>query len=105
MEELDRDRAVRVVQHQPVRTTPAFRPQRTSRRDYSILILADRMTLPHFSVSSAMSLPNSAAVIDSGRTPKSTRRPRVSGSATMALIVVLSLSTMALGVATGAQMP
>src|SRR5580692_4569025 len=66
---------------------------------YSVLILADRITLAHFSVSSAMSLPNSADVIDSGRTPKSTRRVRVPGSATMALIALLSLSMMAGGVA------
>ena len=46
-----------------------------------------------------------AGVIDSGPAPKPTRRDRVSGSATMALIVVLSLSTIAVGVATGAQMP
>ena len=57
-----------------------------NRFNYSILILADRMTLAHFSVSPAMSFPNCADVIGSGRTPKLTRRPRVSGSPTMALI-------------------
>ena len=44
-------------------------------------------------------------VIDSGRTPKLTRRPRVSGSPTIALISLLSLSMIAVGVAAGAQMP
>src|ERR1700719_372282 len=72
---------------------------------YSILILADRTTLAHFSVSSPMSLPNCADVIDSGRTPKLTRRPRVSGSPTIALISLLSLSMIAVGEAAGAQMP
>src|SRR5580692_9831231 len=73
--------------------------------NYSILILADRMTLAHFSVSLAISSPNCADVMDSGRRPKPTRRARVSGSATMALISLFSLSTMAAGVAAGAQMP
>ena len=42
---------------------------------YSDLMLAARMTLPHFSVSSAMNLPNSAGVIDFGTLPKSAIAP------------------------------
>ena len=41
------------------------------------MILAERITLAHFSVSSAMRLPNCAGVIDSGRTPRPTSRARV----------------------------
>jgi hypothetical protein len=33
-------------------------------------MLAARITLPHFSVSSAMSFPNAADVIDIGSTPR-----------------------------------
>jgi hypothetical protein len=49
--------------------------------DYSGLILAARITLPHFSVSSSMNFPNSAGVIDIGATPKPRRRDFVFGSA------------------------
>ena len=40
-------------------------------------ILAARMTLPHFSVSSATSLPNSAGAIGIGSPPRSARRPLI----------------------------
>ena len=43
-------------------------------RAYSGLILAARITLPHFSVSSAMSLPKSAGESASGTLPRSARR-------------------------------
>ena len=43
-------------------------------RPQSGLMLAARITLPHFSVSSTMNLPNSAGVIGIGRPPKSASR-------------------------------
>jgi hypothetical protein len=71
---------------------------------YSGLMLAARITLPHFSVSSAMNLPNSAGVIGVGSTPKARRRAFKSGAATPAVISPLSLSMIAAGVPVGAQM-
>src|SRR5262249_8523046 len=42
--------------------------------DHSALMLAARITLPHFSVSSATSFPNSAGVIGMGSPASSARR-------------------------------
>src|SRR5262249_61706636 len=53
--------------------------------DHSGLILAARITLPHFSVSSAMSLPNSAGDIGIGTPPRSASRALILGSARTAL--------------------
>src|SRR5262245_41222282 len=60
---------------------------------YSALILAARITLRHFSVSSAMSFPKSAS------------RVFVLGSASAALTSLLSVSTISLGVLLGAPTP
>jgi hypothetical protein len=49
---------------------PAFRATVGS-RNHSGLMLAARITLRHFSVSSAMSLPNSAGDVALGRNPRS----------------------------------
>src|SRR4051794_40029868 len=57
----------------------------------SALILAARIALPHFSVSSAMSLPKSADEPASVVAPRSARRAFVLGSARPALISLLSL--------------
>ena len=51
---------------------------------YSALILAARITLPHFSVSSATSSPNSAGVIGMGSPPSSAKRACNFGSANIA---------------------
>src|SRR5215471_772235 len=56
------------------------------RADHSALILADRITLAHFSVSSAMSLPKSAGDIGIGTPPRSASRALIVGSARPALI-------------------
>src|SRR5215471_861645 len=69
------------------------------------LMLAARITLPHFSVSSAMSLPNSAGVIGVGSTPTSKSRAFSFVSARPALTSLLSLSTMSGGVLLGAPTP
>src|SRR5262249_27548824 len=83
---------------------PAFRAT-IPFRPHSALMLAARMTLPHFSVSSAMSLPNSAGVIGVGSTPTSASRAFSFLSARPALTSLLSLSTMSPGVLLGAPTP
>ena len=74
-------------------------------RDHSGLMLAARITLPHFSVSSAMSLPKSAGEPASTVPPKSASRALILGSARPALISLLSLSMISAGVSLGAPMP
>src|SRR5262249_17926683 len=78
---------------------------RRGRADHSGLMLAARITLPHFSVSSAMSLPKSAGVNASVVTPKSARRALNFGFARAALISLLSLSTISIGVPFDAPTP
>src|SRR5215831_596017 len=53
-------------------------------------MLAARITLPHFSVSSAISLPKSGGEPDNAVPPRSTRRALILGSARPALISLLS---------------
>src|SRR5262245_66217879 len=60
----------------------------------SALMLAARITLPHFSVSSAMNLPKSVGDIGIGTPPRSASRALIVGSARPALIASLSLSTI-----------
>src|SRR5262249_28933452 len=62
-------------------------------------------TLPHFSVSSAISLPKSAGEPASTVPPRSASRVFMLGSARPALISLLSLSTISAGVAFGAPTP
>jgi hypothetical protein len=66
---------------------------------------ANLTTLAHFSVSSAISWPNSAGVTASGALAMSANRARISGSARPALIVLLSNATIPAGVSLGAPMP
>src|SRR5258706_13778793 len=66
-------------------------------------MLRARMTLPHFSVSSTMSFPNAADVIDIGSTPKPASRAFMRGSAATALISLLSFSITSAGVSFGAD--
>ena len=68
-------------------------------------MLAARTTLPHFSVSSAMSLPKSAGEPASTVLPRSAMRALILVSARPALISRLSLSTISAGVPLGAPMP
>jgi hypothetical protein len=72
---------------------------------HSALMLAARITLPHFSVSSANSLPNSVGVIGIGTLPRSTMRALILGSARPALISRLSFSTISSGIPFGAATP
>src|SRR5215469_8610298 len=73
--------------------------------DQSALTPANFTTLPHFSVSWAMSLPKSAGEPGSAVAPHSASRAFILGSASAALISVLSLSTISAGVLRGAPMP
>src|SRR4029453_4196321 len=75
------------------------------RADHSALMPADLITLAHFSVSSAMSLPKSAGV--PGRTvpPRAASRALILGSARPALISLLSLLITSAGVSFGAPIP
>ena len=68
-------------------------------------MLAARITLPHFSVSSAISLPNWTGDPGSGVPPKSASRALILGSARAALICALSLSMISAGVPLGTPMP
>src|SRR5262249_31574596 len=72
---------------------------------HSTWILAARITLPHFSVSSAMNVPNAADVIGAGSMPKPASRALILGSAATALIALLSVSTTSAGVSLGAPTP
>src|SRR5262249_12626790 len=74
----------------------------TADRPQSALMLRARITLPHFSVSSAMCLPKSAGEPGSTVPPRSASRGFMLGPATPALISLLSLSTISTGVFLGA---
>jgi hypothetical protein len=73
-----------------VRSTSHNHTQVLDRRNHSGLMLAARITLAHFSVSWAMSLPKSAGEPDTGVPPKSASRALNFGSARPALISLLS---------------
>jgi len=75
------------------------------RMGYSGLMLAARITLPHFSVSSAMSLPKSAGEPASVLPPDSAIRALILESARAALVSWLSLSMISAGVPLGAPRP
>src|SRR5262249_28086010 len=84
---------------QPVRKPPGDRtPDATEARNadsglvhaYSGLMLAARITLAHFAVSSAMSVPKAAGVSANAVPPKSAKRALIFGSASAAAISLLS---------------
>src|SRR5262245_4457660 len=95
------DQLVRADEHPPI----GLYGISTADRPHSALMLRARITLPHFSVSSAMNFPNAADVIDIGSTPKPASRALMAGSAAMALISLLSLSITSVGVSFGAPTP
>src|SRR5215471_4145372 len=74
-------------------------------RDQSSLMPADLVTLAHFSVSSAMSFPNSVGVIGIGTSAKPASRSFILGSARPAVISLLTLSITSAGVPFGAPTP
>src|SRR5215468_4057837 len=77
----------------------------TAERPQSALMLRARMTLPHFSVSSAMNLPKSAGEPANTVPPSSARRLLSAGSERPALISLLSFPMMSAGVFLGAPTP
>src|SRR5215472_2298427 len=79
-----------------------FMEYRRRAEHYSALMLADLITLPHFSVSSAMCLAKSAGEPANTETPTSSSRALIFGSARAALISRLSLSMISVGVFLGA---
>src|SRR5215468_3697940 len=83
----------------------ADRTLRNACRDQSSLMPADLVTLAHFSVSSAMSFPNSVGVIGIGTSAKSASRSFILGSARPAVISLLILSITSAGVPFGAPTP
>src|SRR5262245_12621308 len=72
---------------------------------YSGLMLAARITLPHLSVSAAMSLLKSAGEPGSALPPSSAKRAVMPGSAKAALISLLRVPTISGDVRRGAPMP
>src|SRR4051812_36869821 len=94
----------------PHRRTPAIRGTGGygilgRERPYSALMLAALITLTHFSVSSAISLPKSAGEPPRILPPRSAMRAFSFASASAALISLFSLSTMSAGVLRGAATP
>src|SRR6266852_5570081 len=85
-------RGTDVTEYRPVITHPG-------------LMLAARITLPHFSISSAMCLPNSAGELGNAELLNSASRAVVLGSARIALVSLLSLSMISGDVFLGAAMP
>src|SRR5262245_21099076 len=77
----------------------------TADQRQSALMLAARMTLPHFSVSSAMNLPKSLGELARMMLPKSANRALILGSARPALISEFSLLMISVGVLLGATRP
>src|SRR5215470_12905632 len=73
--------------------------------DHSALMLAARITLAHFSVSSAINLPKSADEPGIAVLPRSANRALILGSARAALISLLSTSMISGGVLLGTAMP
>src|SRR5262245_55339279 len=72
---------------------------------HSALMLAARITLPHFSVSSAINLSKAAGESVVTIVPNSAKRAFTAGSARTALISLLSLSMIGAGVFLGAPTP
>src|SRR6516225_10784281 len=75
------------------------------RTAHSALIFAARITLAHFSVSSASSLPKSADEPRSAVLPRSASLAIILGSARKLLVSLLSFSTISAGVFLGAPRP
>src|SRR5262249_39065553 len=73
--------------------------------DHSALMLAARITLPPFGVSSARTFRKGGGGPERVAPPMSTRRAFSLGSARAALISLLSLSTISAGVFLGAATP
>src|SRR6516165_7347659 len=86
------------IEHRRLSISPNGIYGTSARAGHSALMLAARITLPHFSVSSAMNLAKSTGVIGIGTEPSSAIRALIAGSVRPALISLLSLSTTSVGV-------
>ena len=86
-----------------VRSTSHNHSQVLDRRDHSALMLAARMTLPHFSVSSAISFPKSPGEPERTLIPRSANRALTTGLARPALIAWLSVLMTSAGVFLGGK--
>jgi hypothetical protein len=89
---------------QPRRDSPNETLSNAS-RDHSGLMPANLITLAHFSISSATSLPKSVGEPVSTVPPRSAIRAFMLGSARAALISLLSVSMISAGVFLGAPRP
>jgi hypothetical protein len=78
---------------------------RRENRPHCALMLAERITSPHFSVSSAINLRKSAGEFGKTVAPRSANRAFILGSARAALISPLSFSMISTGVFLGAPKP
>jgi hypothetical protein len=87
------------------RDSRRFDEQNLFRWDHSGLIAANFTTLPHFSVSSAMSLPKSACKPGSTMPPKSANRAFIFGSARGCVDLLVELVDDLRGVLVGAPNP
>src|SRR5262249_25259726 len=76
-----------------------------SRTVYCGLMLAPRITLPHFSVSSTMILPHSAALSGTVSLPRSANLALMPGSLRPTFTSALSFAMMSAGVPRGAPNP
>src|SRR5262245_22681032 len=71
----------------------------------SALMLAARITLPHFSISPATNVLNLSGVFATAVAPKSANRALMSEFANPAFVSLLSLSTISIGVFLGTPTP
>ena len=67
-----------------------------------VLMSANLITFAHFAAALTISAPNCGGVIVAGSAPIAMKCARIAGSATMALMLLLSVSMIAAGVAFGA---
>jgi len=86
-------------------TTFAERALRNIGARHSSLMSAARITLPHFSVSSAISLPKSVGEPGSPVPPRSAIRALIFGSASASFISLFNLAAISGGVFLRAPMP
>src|SRR3954466_16429839 len=80
-------------------------PGRAEKPSYSILSLASRTTLPHFSISDLIRAPNSSGALATGTKPSVASFSFTSGCATAFAISFCSNSTISFGVAAGTTKP
>src|SRR5262249_55493302 len=88
-----------------VAAMPHRSPRRFKQQDYCALMLAPRITLPHFSVSSTMIWPHCAGVSGSVSLPRSANLALMPGSLSPTFTSALSFAMTSAGVPLGAPSP